>query len=168
MALRHVLARRNRDRLSLGLSGAAKAACERGIGVNIGRRSPLTDQLAEWTVAVELSRSDGNARELVRERAAVDARQELEPRESVGKSLVQRLAVVDSQSAESSSERHQRDRSLGLPIGSGQPEVWIFAASKQNVSPLEVADYIVGMAEKIGERSFDDTHCSSLSDELQK
>lgn len=54
-------------------------------------------------VAVELCRRDGNVRELVCERPAVDCRQEVDPREGVGKRLVQSLAVVNSQVAESAS-----------------------------------------------------------------
>jgi hypothetical protein len=130
--------------------------------VDLGGGTPLTDQPAQWAVAVQLRRGDGHARELVRERAPVDTRQELDPRECVGEGLVQGLAVVHGEVAQSSAERHQCDRPLSLTVGSGQVEVRLIAAAEQDVTLLEIAGNLVGVAKQVGERPFDDTHGSQL------
>ena len=84
--------------------------------------------------------------------------QECGPREDVVDGVNEPGRAVDEQVAEQPRERVERLRSLVVAARVAEPERRCVAATEHDVVLLELGDDLVGLAQELGEGTFDNSH----------
>ncbi len=161
-------ARRWSNRVAAGFNRSAQPTGEPRVGVHLGGGPPLTNELAEGAVVVELGCSCDHPGELVSKLATVRRRKELEPPEGVAESMAEGARAVYCEVAKRSRHRAKRVGSFNLPIGATQPQVGLVAPTQKNVAVLDLARDVLWMTKEVREWSLDHTHADRISEVLQK
>jgi hypothetical protein len=129
--------------------------------------TPFPHDLDESLVGIHLGRGGECAGELLKERAAILDGQELRPRKRVLHRSLKRRWCARRKAAKGYSQRTEHIGSLCVTLGEAEQQIWLVPAAQQYIASVEVGRHIIGVAEKIRERTLNDSHATIISELIQ-
>jgi hypothetical protein len=147
---------------------ASKSPCEPGIGVDLGRRLPLSKELTDRRKVVDHRDGKQSSGEFLEEQLPIGARQEGRPGERLIDRRLQTCRAVDEEASQQSSECVERFIPFLLTVCLAQAERWSIPAPKDDVVVGQICDDLIRLTQELREGSLDHTHALTISELLQK
>jgi hypothetical protein len=158
---------RARHEIAVGRDRATQPTRQLGIGVDLGGRAPLVDQLRERGEVVELGRGHDRPGELVDELNPIGLRQERSPRELIEQRLAEHKRRMNRQVPKRPTDERVGVRPLIVTVDQCQPECRRTPPTQEDVAIIEISHNGLGLTQQVGERVLDHTHEATLSELLQ-